>query len=616
MALYRLAADQGIAPDYLIGHSIGEVAAAHVAGVFSLADAATLVAARGRLMQALPGGGAMVAVEAAEVEVVPRLSGGVSIAAVNGPSSVVLSGDEDAVAAVVAGLGERRSRRLAVSHAFHSAHMDGMLEEFRAVVAGLSAQAPSLPIVSTVTGALATVDQLTSADYWAGQVRATVRYADGVTWLREHGVTAYLELGPDGTLAAMTRGIVEEATVAAALRAGRPDTATLTAALAELHVNGVPVRWDGWFTGTGTAPADLPTYAFQRRRYWPRGVRGAAAGLGAAHHPLLDSAVSLANSDGLLLTGRLAVRSHPWLADHAVAGTVLLPGTAFLELAVRAGDEVGCDRVEDLTLAAPLALPATGGVDVQLWVGSPDETGRRTLDVYARPEGAEDEPWTPHAAGTLTAGALRTETDAVAPEGAEAIDLTGRYEVLADAGFAYGPSIPRPAGRMAARRRRVRRGGAAGVRRGGRVRHPSRAARRRTARRLADGPGRRALRLAGRHPARLRRHRGPGAALPGRRRRRHHRRRRPGRQAGHVDRLAGPARVERAPPPAAMCSTASTGFPCAAPRSCRRRSRCPDRTPSASRPACRSTTPPRSCSPRSSPETSRSPPRTPPPRPP
>ncbi|MFC6612254.1 type I polyketide synthase [Amorphoplanes digitatis] len=441
VALYRLAADQGIAPDYLIGHSIGEVAAAHVAGVFSLADAATLVAARGRLMQALPGGGAMVAVEAAEVEVVPRLSGGVSIAAVNGPSSVVLSGDEDAVAAVVAGLGERRSRRLAVSHAFHSAHMDGMLEEFRAVVAGLSAQAPSLPIVSTVTGALATVDQLTSADYWAGQVRATVRYADGVTWLREHGVTAYLELGPDGTLAAMTRGIVEEATVAAALRAGRPDTATLTAALAELHVNGVPVRWDGWFTGTGTAPADLPTYAFQRRRYWPRGVRGAAAGLGAAHHPLLDSAVSLANSDGLLLTGRLAVRSHPWLADHAVAGTVLLPGTAFLELAVRAGDEVGCDRVEDLTLAAPLALPATGGVDVQLWVGSPDETGRRTLDVYARPEGAEDEPWTPHAAGTLTAGALRTETDAVAPEGAEAIDLTGRYEVLADAGFAYGPAF-------------------------------------------------------------------------------------------------------------------------------------------------------------------------------
>ncbi|MFD3736232.1 type I polyketide synthase, partial [Streptomyces sp. NPDC058632] len=459
VALYRLVESWGLTPDHVTGHSVGEIAAAHVAGVFSLEDACTLVLARGRLMEALPEGGAMVSVEATEDETAPLVAeraARLSIAAVNGPSAVVVAGaadDVDAVAAHFAALG-RRTRRLRVSHAFHSPLMEPMLEEFRDVVAGLTPQAPSLPVVSNLTGMPATVEQLTSADYWADHVRNTVRFADGVRRLAGHGTGVFLELGPDGTLSALSRACLdaaghEDAVVLPALRKDRPETTALTETAAGLHLHGVPLRWERWFEGTGARRADLPTYAFRHRRFWPKGVTGTAgdvraAGLGAAHHPLLAAAVTLANSDGLLLTGRLSVRTHPWLADHTVRGTVLLPGTAFLELAVRAGDEVGCDRVEDLTLAAPLALPEDGGVQVQVWIGSPDDTGRRTLSLYARPDGDDDQPWTRHATGTLAPGARHEDGfDAAVwpPAGAEPVDLDGFYDGLADAGFGYGPAF-------------------------------------------------------------------------------------------------------------------------------------------------------------------------------
>ncbi|MER7975135.1 acyltransferase domain-containing protein, partial [Streptomyces sp. NPDC096080] len=461
VALYRLVESWGVTPDHVTGHSVGEIAAAHVAGVFSLADACALVVARGTLMQALPEGGAMVSLEAAEDEVAPLLAdhrGQVSVAAVNGPSAVVVAGAEDAVddiAARIAALG-RRTRRLKVSHAFHSPLMDPMLEPFRAVVAGLSPQAPTLPVVSNLTGAPATVEQLTSAAYWTDHVRHAVRFADGVSWLAGHGTGVFLELGPDATLAALTRTVLDaaghqNAAVLPALRKDRPEAATLTETATGLHLRGTAVRWQRWFDTTGARRADLPTYAFQHRRFWPKAVSGLtgdmrSAGLGAAHHPLLAAAVTLANSDGMLLTGRLSVRTHPWLADHAVRGTVLLAGTAFLELAVRAGDEVGCDRVEDLTLAAPLALPEDGGVQVQVWIGTPDETGRRPLSLYSRPDGDDDRPWTQHAEGTLAAGAHRADdADAFAavwpPADAESVDLDGFYDGLAEAGFGYGPAF-------------------------------------------------------------------------------------------------------------------------------------------------------------------------------
>ncbi|MFF2149510.1 SDR family NAD(P)-dependent oxidoreductase, partial [Kitasatospora sp. NPDC058190] len=460
VALYRLLESWGVRPDFLAGHSVGEIAAAHVAGVFTLADACVLVAARARLMQALPTGGAMVAVQASEDEVLPLLGDGVSLAAVNGPQNVVVAGETAAAEAVGAHFAElgRKVRRLRVSHAFHSPLMDPMLDEFRAVVAGLDPQAPAIPLVSTLTGTLATVQQLTSADYWADQARQAVRFADAVGWLGGHGAGQFLELGPDGALAALAQGVLDEPAgegcgALAALRPGRDETEALTEALAGLHVRGVPVRWDAYFEGTGARRADLPTYAFQHKRYWPKSALSRtgdvrAAGLGSANHPLLAAAVSLANTDGLLLTGRLSLRTHPWLADHAVDGTVLLPGTAFLELAVRAGDEVGCERVEELTLTAPLPLPDQGGVQVQVWAGRADASGRRTLGVYARPEGDEDAPWTQHADGILAPGDSAGEQRASAeeftqwpPAGAEALDLEGLDERLAGAGFRYGPAF-------------------------------------------------------------------------------------------------------------------------------------------------------------------------------
>nr|WP_307826926.1 SDR family NAD(P)-dependent oxidoreductase [Streptomyces pactum] len=452
VALFRLVESWGVRPDVVAGHSVGEIAAAHVAGVLSLADACRLVAARGRLMQALPAGGAMVAVAAPEAEVIEALAGreGAVIAAVNGPSSVVVSGVEEAVlevGEVFAGRG-CRTRRLRVSHAFHSPLMEPVVEEFRGVVSGLSFGSASVGVVTSGGGV---GGDWADPEYWVRHVCEPVRFLDAVRALEAEGVGFFLEIGADGTLTALAQECLADAggtVLVPVVRKDRPEARTAVEALAHAQVSGVAVDWSAVFPGFPGTPVPLPTYAFRHERYWlrPAADRGDTTALGQsdADHPLLGAAVTLADGGGVVLTGRLSAHTHPWLVDHAVAGAVLLPGTAFVELALRAGDEVGCGRIEELTLQAPLLLPERGGVRLQVVVGEPADDGARTVGVYSRYEDDTqdgDAPWTAHADGRLVPARAEAPDGLTAwpPRDAEEVDLAGFYPRLAEAGSVYGP---------------------------------------------------------------------------------------------------------------------------------------------------------------------------------
>ena len=452
VALCELLASWGVRPQVVGGHSIGELAAAYVAGVWSLDDAASVVAARGRLMQALPSGGAMLAVNAPESVVTKVLADcgdpRVGIAAVNAADSVVVSGAVQAIDTVVEclhGLGVR-SKRLSVSHAFHSPLMEPMLAEFQRVVSSVTLRRPGIALVSGLTGSMVT-DEVTDPAYWVRHVREAVRFADAVEGFRAADVRTFVEVGPDAALTPMVAASSGEAWLPL-LRRGRPEPGSLLGAVAGVWVRGGEVDWRSLYAGTSAARVDLPTYAFQRRHYWMgpggRGERADAAGLGmsAADHPLLGAAVELAGGEGLLLTGRLSLGSHPWLADHVVAGTVIVPGTALVEMAVRAGDEAGCARVAELVIEAPLVMPDSGGTRIQVSVGAPDEDGRRELGIYACADDG-DQTWVRHAFGALESEVAPVSGDAGMtqwpPAGAEPVGIEDFYPTLAQARLEYGP---------------------------------------------------------------------------------------------------------------------------------------------------------------------------------
>ena len=396
VALYRLLEAAGITPAVLAGHSVGEIAAAHVAGALSLADAAVLVTARGQLMGALPAGGAMIAVQASEEQVAPLLGPGVALAAVNGPRSVVLSGDQDAVTAAAAACGGR-SRRLAVSHAFHSPRIDPMLAEFRRVLATLAYHPPQVPVISALDGQPAALD----AAYWAAQARGTVRYTAALDAIAALGATVLIEAGPDAVLAPAATDARPGATAIATQRKDRDEAATLTAALAAIHVHATPVHWTALHPATPPPPpAPLPTYAFQHHRYWlttttPTTTTTNELGLVATDHPLLGAAVPLAAGTEVMLTGGLSTGTQaggqpghrrPAAGARHRAGRAGHPGPGRSRLRA--------DRGADLE--APMVLPDRGGATSRSrWTRRTRQAGGRSRSMPARTTAARPDPTGP-----------------------------------------------------------------------------------------------------------------------------------------------------------------------------------------------------------------------------
>ncbi|MHC3471304.1 SDR family NAD(P)-dependent oxidoreductase [Streptomyces sp. 7R007] len=449
VAMARLLTSMGVSPAVVVGHSIGEVAAAYVAGVFELPEACRLVAARATLMGRLPAGGAMAAIQAEASELDGTLPDGVGVAALNAPNSTVISGPADLVAQAEAewrGRG-RKTRKLSVSHAFHSALMDPMLDDFAAAVGDLAFREPAIPFVSTLTGRT-DQQQVATPGYWVRQVREPVRFHQAVASLADRAGT-FLELGPDPVLATAAQHTVGDADALAVLDGRHPDTLAFGRALGHLHAGGTDVDWSPWFpTEPPPRLVDLPTYPFQHQRYWPSGWQqdqdAAALGLSPAEHPLLGAAVKPAGGDTFLLTGRLNGSTGSWLNDHVVSGTPVAAGAVLVEWALRAADGVGCAAVDDLTLRAPLVLPRTGGVRVQVVVGAADEDGRRDLHIYSQPEDEQaGDAWEAHASGTLGPHAEPADVPAQAwpPPGAEPLETAELYERAARAGYAYGPAF-------------------------------------------------------------------------------------------------------------------------------------------------------------------------------
>ncbi|ROO87026.1 acyl transferase domain-containing protein [Actinocorallia herbida] len=440
VALFRLLAHHGVHPDHLLGHSIGELTAAHLAGLWTLEDAARLIAARGRLMSTLPTGGGMLTVQANETELTPYLDGAdVEIAGVNSPLATAVSGPLDALDALAERLAEQgvEARRLVVGHAFHSALMEPMLTEFHKTAANLTYHPTHLPVVSNLTGRTATHEQLTDPSYWTAQIRGTVRFHDGLTHLdTQHTPTLYLELGPRPTLSTLVHQSLDDAAPALpVLDHRRPDCAAFLRALAHAHT-GTRARVV-WPPAAAEPVEPPPGYPFQRTRFWLDAPAGDAASLGLvpAGHPLL-AAEALLPDGRWQATGRIGLESRPWLADHAVHGTPLLPGTALLDLALHAGEATGCPAVDELILQAPLVLasPRT----LYLAVEPADDEGRRAFAVHSRP-GDDPAGWVTHATGTLAP----ETTEVPLPDAAagDPADLSGLYERLEAAGYGYGPAF-------------------------------------------------------------------------------------------------------------------------------------------------------------------------------
>ncbi|EME96752.1 beta-ketoacyl synthase [Streptomyces mobaraensis NBRC 13819 = DSM 40847] len=461
VSLAAVWAEYGVKPAAVIGHSQGEMAAAVVAGALSLEDAARVVAVRSDALRRLAGRGAMASLGVGRGVAEEFIDGhaGVGVAAVNGPSSTVISGPPEQVATVVAEAEARghRARLIDVDYASHGPQVDEIADLLADRLSGIEPQATTdIAFYSTVTAGRIDTAALTS-DYWITNLRQRVRFAETVEALLADGYRVFVEASPHPVL---TLGLQEtfeaadaDAVTVPTLRRDGGGLARLAQSLGDAFGAGCAVRWAKWFAAPGGPALDLPTYPFQRRRYWleaPAGGQDAAAlGLAPAGHPLLGAATELAAGGVRLLTGRIGRHSHPWLAQHTLFGTALVPASVLTEWALRAADEAGCAGVDDLTFETPLVLPETGGVRVQIAVGPADERdGQRDIHIHARPDEAADPTgstgWTCHASGRLATEAAEPPVAAESawpPAGAEPVDLDDFYEDAAASGVGYGPAF-------------------------------------------------------------------------------------------------------------------------------------------------------------------------------
>lgn len=461
VAMFRLLQSFNIHPDFVAGHSFGEIVAAHIAGSLSLREAATIVTARGRLMAALPANGAMVSISATKDEVAEDRSRyqhqtqGVqpTIAALNSKNSVVVSGPVEAVMAVAdrfEASGRKASRLQKVDKAFHSQMMEPILDDLENALTPLlhgNGRQTMMTLISTVTGKVAEAAQLSSWRHWILQVCKPVLFADAVEELRSKGVSEFLEIGPSAVLRPHVPGAV----------ATSSQVNRLLGTLGQLCARGIQVNWHTVFDGSGARAVNLPVYAFQRRRYWldppkPEATQRGLPDVGALNHGVLFSATSIPGTAKIICSGLLSTNRQPWLRDHMIGGQLLVPAAVIIELALRASRE--CTETQDmmmleeLALVAPLVLSETEDEEfhVQAVLGEPQENGERSVDVYSRPsDSATGHEWTLHANGTLQHCVLSDESRSStepASAGTTHVDISKAYAVLSEnRGIGYGPSF-------------------------------------------------------------------------------------------------------------------------------------------------------------------------------
>ncbi|WP_406208075.1 SDR family NAD(P)-dependent oxidoreductase [Kitasatospora sp. NBC_01560] len=456
VSLARLWESLGVRADAVLGHSQGEIAAAHIAGALTLDDAARIVALRAKAILAISGHGGMASLPLAQAEaaeLLARWDGRLTVAAHNGPATTVVAGDRDALDELIAHCEQQnvRARRIDVDYASHSPHVEALRDRLLADLADIRPAAASVPFLSAVTAEVVDTSTLDAA-YWYTNLRSPVLFQQAVRALADTGHSTFVEASPHPVLTPAIEDTLDgvPVVVTGTLRRNEGHWTRLLTSAAHLHAHGHAVRWAP-LVRPGDHP-DLPTYPFQRERFWL--TAGATAtprtsGLDSAGHPLLAAAVVLPDDEGVILTGRISAGTHPWLADHAVWGTVLAPGTALVELALHAGQRVGCRHLEELTLQAPLLLPGQDAVRIQVRIGAPDDAGRRPLTVHSTPDapdGADTDgaAWTCHATGTAAPAAPAAGWASGAawpPAGAVPVGLDGLYPRLAADGLGYGPAF-------------------------------------------------------------------------------------------------------------------------------------------------------------------------------